>query len=303
MEYLQRVAKFDVIIPAYNAQAYLPAAIESVMAQDLDDWRVVLVNDGSTDATAEVADTYQRQLGSKMHVITQENAGMSAARNVAMQASSAEFVAFLDADDIWLPSRLRATAQAFASRPNAALSYGLIARVDETGRVLSTFAGNPRYAEGRIAPSIYKRQVELPCVTVSLRRSALESVGYFDESMRATEDRDLWLRIALRYEVAFVPQVIAQYRMSANSASANLDRMTDGQLRFIDKHFGSPGCGRLARRIARARVWKQRGELFSERGQRWSAVGNALRACSIWPLGSDNLRTAASLFLRSVRSR
>ncbi len=298
-----RAASFDVIIPAYNAARYLEDALESVIAQDHSDWRILLVNDGSTDATGEIAARYQQRLGSRMCVITQANAGLPAARNSALRVATANFLAILDADDVWLPCRLRESLAALEANPTAGLSYGLIERIDEEGEILSTFGGNLAFAEGNIAPAIYMRKVELPCPTVTLRRSALADVGEFDETMRATEDRDFWLRIALRHKVAFIPQVIAQYRMSASSMSTDIDRMMQAQFRFIEKHFGAPGCGRVARRVARARVWKQRGEVLSERGQRWPAVKSALHACSVWPFGAENLRSAVSLLYRSVHAR
>ena len=303
MEYCQCMPTVDIIIPAYNAEKYLSAAIKSVLSQTYDDWRIILVNDGSTATTGEIATSFQKQLGDRMHVISQSNAGLPAARNAAIRSSSAEFLAILDADDVWLPCRLEESLKSFALRPQAGISYGLNARIDEDGSILSTFAGNPRHAEGRIAPAIYMRRVELNCPTVTFRRRCIEEVGLFDEAMRATEDRDLWLRIALRYEVAFVPKVIAYYRISPNSMSADMDRMLSAQLQFIRKHSGTPGCGFIPTRIAVSRVYKQRGELFQERGHPWNALKNSLRACVIWPFAQDNLRTAASLLLYSLRLR
>lgn len=303
MRYSGAVPTVDVIIPAYNAAKYLSPALESVLAQEYTDWCVTLVNDGSTDATAEIANQYQRMLGNKMRVLEQANAGLPAARNAAIRASGAEFIAILDADDIWLPSRLTLSLQAFAGRPQIGLSYGLISRIDQHGRTFSTFRGNLREAEGKIASAVYTRRVEFPCPTVTFRRSCLEKVGYFDETMRATEDRDLWLRIAQQFEIAFVPEVIAQYRTSEGSMSTDMDRMLQSQRRFIEKHYGSPGCGRIQRRMAIARVFKQRAEVFAERNRRWRAVGSALRAFWMWPLGRDNVRTAASLLLKSIRPR
>ena len=296
------MATFDIIIPAYNAARYLEAAIESVIAQDFEDWRILLVNDGSTDDTASIAAGYAHKLGAKMIVITQPNAGLPAARNAALRVATAEFLAILDADDVWLPCRLRESLASLSSKPNAGLSYGLITRINEGGGTLSTFAGNPAFAEGRIAPYIYMRMVELPCPTVTIRRSCLATVGEFDETMRATEDRDFWLRVALRYEVAFVPKVIAQYRMSTGSMSTDLDRMMRAQFRFIDKHFGASGCGWRERQVARARVWKQRGELLSARNQRWRAMSSAWHALRLWPFAADNLRTSLSLTARLLRS-
>lgn len=294
------MATVDIIIPAYNAARYLPAAIESVISQTFDDWRIILVNDGSTDDTAAIASAFQAKLGDKMLVITQANAGLPAARNAAIRNSSAEFLAILDADDIWLPNRLAESLKAFDARPEVGLSYGLITWMDETGKPLETFAGNPRDAEGKIARSIYLRKVELPCPTITFRRKCVEEVGMFDETMRATEDRDMWLRIALRYEVAFIPKVIAYYRTSANSMSGDLNRMFNAQRRFIGKHYGAPGCGFIARQIALSRAYKQRAETLSRRRAPGAALLSSLQACAIWPLGTDNLRTAASLAIRFI---
>lgn len=293
----------DILIPAYNAESYLSLALDSVIAQEFEDWRVLLVNDGSTDRTGEIAAQYQQQLGAKMRVITQPNAGLPAARNAAIRASGAEFLAILDADDIWLPCRLRKSLQSFEQRPAAGLSYGLIDRIDAQGVPFATFSGNAQHAEGRIAPAIYMRLVELPCPTVTFRRQCVDEVGFFDETMRATEDRDLWLRIALRYEVAFVPEVIALYRTSASSMSTDMDRMLKAQMQFIHKHRGTPGFGMVPYRIAASRVYKQRAEVFQQRRQPWRAVRSALHACSIWPLGKDNLRTTASLLWHWLRKQ
>lgn len=300
---LHPVATVDVIIPAYNAARFLRAAIESVISQTYDDWRIILVNDGSTDGTAAIADEFQRKLGDRMLVITQANGGQNAARNTAVRNSSAEFLAILDADDIWLPSRLAESLTTFESHPEVGLSYGLITWIDEAGKPLETFVGNPRNAQGKIARSIYLRSVELPCPTVTFRRRCIDEVGLFDETMRATEDRDMWLRIALRYQVAFIPKVIAYYRTSANSMSSDLDRMVKGQRQFIEKHYGAPGCGRLARQIALSRVYKQRAESLFHRHARGAALLSSLRACAIWPLSASNLRTAASITVRCISGR
>ncbi len=302
MEYWLRVPTVDILIPAYNAAKFLAEALDSVIAQDFDDWRILLVNDGSTDATGEIAAQYQKQLGDRMLVITQQNAGLPAARNAAIRASSAEFLAILDADDVWLPFRLTESLRSFELRPAAGLSYGLNTWIDQHGKVLTSFKGNPKHAEGRIAPWIYMRKVELPCPTVTFRRRCVDEVGMFDETMRATEDRDLWLRIALRYEVAYVPKVIAYYRSSPNSMSTDMDRMLTAQLQFLEKHRGAPGCGEIPYRIASSRAYKQRGEVFRERGCSWPAVQSAFRACLIWPFSQENLRTATSLLLRFVRN-
>ena len=292
--------KVDVIIPAYNAAKYLPAAIESVVAQTFDDWRILLIDDGSTDNTAEVVAPYLKQLGEKLQYIYQPNAGLPAARNAAIRNSSAELLALLDADDLWLPCRLAESVKCFDGRPRVGLAYGLISRIDVDGKVLDTFGGNLTHAEGQIAPYIYTREVQLPCPTMTFRRSCVDEVGLFDETMRATEDRDMWLRIALRHDVALAPKVIALYRMSQGSMSADLDRMEAAQTRFVEKHYGAPGCGWVARRVALARICRDKAAALAARGDRAAALKDLLRASITCPWDPDNFRTAGSFLLRGA---
>jgi glycosyltransferase involved in cell wall biosynthesis len=297
------MATVDIIIPAFNAAKYLPPALESVSSQTFEDWRILLVDDGSTDNTAEVVAPFLERFGSRMTYIKQNNRGLPAARNTAIRASTAEFLALLDADDVWLPCRLSESVKILRERPQAGLAYGLITSIDQHGRPGATFQGNPRYAEGHIASHIYMRKVDLPCPTITFRRRCLDEVGLFDETMRATEDRDLWLRIALRYEVAFVPEVLAYYRVSPNSMSTDPQRMLQAQLQFIRKHYGSEGCGLRPRQIAWARIYKQRAEALKMLNRPWAAFVSSLRALALYPLDPDNSRTAGSLFLHWIGKR
>jgi glycosyltransferase involved in cell wall biosynthesis len=296
------MATVDVIIPAFNAAKYLPFALESVASQTFDDWQIVLVDDGSTDNTAEVVAPFLDRFGTKITYIKQINRGLPASRNAAIRASTSEFIALLDADDVWMPCRLAESLKILADRPQAGLAYGLLTGIDPEGRIGSTWGGNLKHSEGHIAPHIYMRKVELPCPTITFRRRCMDEVGCFDETMRSTEDRDLWLRIALRHEVAFVPKVLARYRRSPDSMSTNSQRMLEAQLQFIRKHYGSEGCGLIPRQIASARAYKQRAEALKAQNRPAAALRSALRAFAIYPLDFDNHRTAASLLLNWARS-
>lgn len=294
------MATVDVIIPAFNAARYLPFALESVSLQTLDDWQILLVDDGSTDNTVEVVAPFLDRFGSRIQYIKQNNRGLPAARNTAIRASTAEYLALLDADDVWLPNRLADSVSAFTGRPQVGLAYGQVTGIDPEGRLMDTFEGNQRKAEGHIASQIYMRKVELPCPTMTFRRRCIDEVGMFDETMRATEDRDLWLRIALRYEVAFVPKILAYYRLSPNSMSTDPQRMLQAQLQFINKNYGSEGCGLISRQIAWARAYKQRAEAFHRQNHPWAALMSSLRALLLYPLEMDNFRTAGSLLINWV---
>jgi glycosyltransferase involved in cell wall biosynthesis len=296
------MATVDVIIPAFNAARYLPFAIESVAAQTFDDWHIVLVDDGSTDNTAEVVAPFLDRFGTKITYIKQINRGVSSARNSAIRAATSEFIALLDADDVWLPCRLEESLKVLAERPEAGLAYGLLTGIDSEGRIGSTWAGNPKHSEGYIAPHIYMRKVELPSPTITFRRKCVDEVGLFDKTMSVTEDRDLWLRIALRFEVAFVPKVLAYYRASPGSLTTNSQRMLEAQLQFIRKHYGSEGCGLIPRQISSARAYKQQAEALKAQNQPGAALRSALRAVATYPLDFDNPRTAASLLLNWAKS-
>lgn len=291
----------DVIVPAYNAAKYLLKAIESVIAQTFVDWRIILVDDGSTDETPEIVRPFIEQLGPKLKYVTQNNKGMSAARNTAIRNSSAEFLALLDADDVWLPCRLSESLRAFECRPEVGLAYGLVSRIDPNGTIIDTPLTDQKHSDRRIVSHIYMRRVHLPCPTITFRRACIDEVGFFDETMRATEDRDLWLRIALHYAIRFVPKVLAYYRVSPNSLSTDPDRMLQGQLRFIEKHYGQPGCGLLAKQIALSTLYKDRAEAFSRRGNAGLALSNAIRALALNPLNVGNVRTAASLTVKRFK--
>jgi glycosyltransferase involved in cell wall biosynthesis len=295
--------KVDVIIPAYNAARYLAAALASVEAQTFADWHIVLIDDGSTDNTAEVAAPFRERLGQKLTYIKQENQGLPAARNAAIRNSSAEYLALLDSDDIWLPCRLADSLRYLESHPSVGVSHSSVAFVDETGKILKTFDTPQKHGEGMIAPYIYMRKVQLPCPTVTFRRSCIEKVGLFDETMRATEDRDLWFRIALHFEVGFIPKVLAHYRISTTSMSSDPNRMLQAQLRFIEKHYGSPGCGVLVRRIALSHCYIQYAEALNLRGEHRNALKSAAQSLCFYPFDLTNMRSAVSILLHPSRQR
>ena len=292
---------FDVIIPAFNAAQYLPKALDSVIAQTFPDWRILLVDDGSTDNTPEVIAPYQERLGDKLRYIRQNNARMSAARNTAIRHATAEFLAMLDADDIWLPNRLQRTYDRFQQCPSAGITYGFVARIDPNGNTMDVFDRRNRHAEGRIAPFLFMRMLDLPCPTVSVRRSCMNEIGGFDETLRASEDRDVWIRIGALHDIALIPEVIALYRVSPHSMSSDLHRMAQAQLHLIDKHYGLPGCGWLARRVALSWVYRQRAEGLGDRGRFPAAVKDSLKAIVYYPFQVHTLRTAASLLVRYAR--
>ena len=118
--------------------------------------------------------------------------------------------------------------------------------------------------------------------------------------MRATEDRDLWLRIAQRYEVGVAPEVVAYYRISPQGMTTDADRMLQAQIRFVNKHFGTPFCGRRERRVALSLIYRQRAETLSDKVGQRQAIASALRAFTYWPFQKATVRTLAAVTLRGA---
>jgi hypothetical protein len=142
---------------------------------------------------------------------------------------------------------------------------------------------------GRIAHFIYTRRAHLICTTVVFRKSCLESAGWFDEAMRTTEDRDLWFRIALRYKVAYINEVLAYYRLSPSSTTANLDLLLKWQLYFVAKHHKSGAATRLERLQALGNIYRELGDSLFRSGAVTKAIGSYLRAVGYYPLSVPNV--------------
>jgi glycosyltransferase involved in cell wall biosynthesis len=281
--------RVSVIVPAYNAAVYLPYAIDSVLSQTYPDWEIVIVDDGSTDNTRSVVDSYRARLRERLQYIYQPNRGLSAARNVGIKASRGEFIAMLDADDVWLPHRLARGIAVLDADPKTGLVHARVVRIDVHGSITGQLKVVPEDLSGRIARKIYTRRAHLVCPTVMFRKSCLQAAGWFDETMQATEDRDLWFRIALHYSVAYIDEVLAHYRLSPSSITSNLDRLLTGQLSFVAKHHKSGAATRLDYLQALGNIHRELGDSLFRRGAVTDAIDSYFRAVRYNPFSVPNV--------------
>ena len=191
--------KVSVIIPTYNRGWVLREAIDSVLAQDYTDYELIVVDDGSTDNTRKILDSYGRDI----IVLQQPNQGVSAARNRGIAESRAQLIAFLDSDDLWLPQKLTRQVAFFKSNPDA-----LICQTEETW-VRNGVRVNPKRRHHKLSGMIFEPSLALCLVSpsaVMIRRTLFDTVGLFDESLPACEDYDLWLRVSCRYPVFLIDE-------------------------------------------------------------------------------------------------
>lgn len=281
--------RVSVIVPAYNAAVYLPYALESVLRQGYPDWEIVLVNDGSTDQTSAVADAYRARLQDRFQYIYQPNRGLPAARNTGIRAARGEFIALLDADDVWLPHRLERSVRIMDAEPATGLVHARVMRINAQGTITGQLKVDPKYMSGRIAHNLYARRAHIVCPTVMFRKSCLELSGWFDEAMQATEDRDLWFRIALHYPITFIDEVLAHYRLSPSSMTSNLDRLLKGQLYFVAKHYQSGAATRLEQLQALGNIYRELGDSLFRGGAVLKSIGSYLRAVGYNPLSVPNV--------------
>lgn len=227
--------KVSVIIPAYNAMNYLPATLESLLNQTFEDFEAIVVNDGSSDETEEWVSQIESP---KVKLISQQNKGLAGARNTGIAHAQGDYIAFLDADDLWEPTKLTKQVAVLEENPEVGLVYTWVALIDEQGKFTGRIFENN--AEGNVWNQLTERNI-IECGSVAVvRRSYLEEVGGFDCELQSfVEDWDMWLRIASRYPFKVVKEPLVYYRQISTSASRNWQAMERSFQMVIEKAFDS----------------------------------------------------------------
>jgi glycosyltransferase involved in cell wall biosynthesis len=223
----------SVITPAYNVAAYLGEAIESVLAQTFGDFELIVVDDGSTDTTFQLATEYART-DSRIRLVRQENRGISSARNYALRMATGSFLAILDGDDVWLPTYLERQLAILTSEPDCDIVTGN-----------AWFLGGPHDGQParptpdrRVEPTLSRMLEDETAVFIMcvFRRRVYEVIGGFDESMRTNEDYDFWIRAAIAgFRFRRNDEPLGRYRRRDDSLSAGELRMLRGIIRVLRK--------------------------------------------------------------------
>jgi glycosyltransferase involved in cell wall biosynthesis len=226
----------SVITASYNCAEFVGAAIESALAQTYPHREIIVVDDGSTDGTAQALRGY----GGRIVYHRQENRGVSAARNQGIRLAKGEILAFLDADDLWWPEKLERQVAALQQHPDAALVFTDGVEIDERGVVqketllpttpgsFSTWLpqyGDPRrgWVKGRWFARLVKANFIRTVSQVAIRRECLETVGGFNERLQEAEDIELSVRIAHRYPLVFLPGKLTRYRRRPEGISGPME--------------------------------------------------------------------------------
>lgn len=255
----------DVIIPAYNAEATISSALSSVLSQTAAELSVFVVDDGSTDRTAEIVSSLARQ-DARVHLERTANGGIVPALNLALSLGSAEFVARLDADDLSAPDRHEKQLRYLMANPDVVAVSGAHREIDEDGVPTGTIHHPPAKMDTspEWAPA---KEPQLIQPFMAARRDALEAVGGY-RPLRVSEDSDLYWRLAEKGRLENLPDVLGSYRMHRGSISSA--SVENGRMMAL--------CSQLAA-LSAVRRSKGRADVTFDPGQapRWRAAG-ALRA-------------------------
>jgi glycosyltransferase involved in cell wall biosynthesis len=239
-----------VVIPAYNSAPFIAAALDSVLAQSHPVSEVIVVDDGSTDATPQIVAAYPQ-----VKWVSQDHQGPSAARNTGIRQALCESVAFLDSDDIWQPDKIAKQLAALAAHPSAAFSFSTLAGFYTRDNVevavepympneLRVWLKGKTTHDGRAFGNIYQLLLRTNCVhtsSVIARRNALSDVGMFDETMHLGEDHDLWLRLSRRWPAVFITDPVSKYRIHSASVSGEWAKREElfnrSSIEILTKHL------------------------------------------------------------------
>lgn len=225
--------RVSVVIPTYNCARFLGQTIDSALRQAYRDFEIIVVDDGSTDGTQQVVAGY----GKTIRYVYQSNQGASAARNVALSIASGEFIAYLDADDLWIADKLSRQVEYLDAHPACGFLHTEVSVIDEQNKVLHTrfnYETSRPVPQGLCIRELLLRS-HIQTLTVLERRTAFDDAGMFDLRLPVAQDYLHWLGVVLRgYEVGYLAEPLGQYRWRAGSLMSSQRRLVEDFVRIYE---------------------------------------------------------------------
>jgi glycosyltransferase involved in cell wall biosynthesis len=286
----------SVIIPAYNAEGFITDTVRSALDQTYQDLEVIVVDDGSTDGTLAQLESF----GPRVRVHRQANSGVARARNTGVGLARGSWIAFLDADDVWLPHKIERQL-AWATRADVPMSFtdrfnfGSIGDLPELQSIVTPMRGGDIFV-----PLMHGNFITL--TSVMIQRELFEEMGGFYTGLNGTEDWDLWLRVAEQHPIGFVSEPLVYYRLHEGGLSRNFTRMSRERTLVITRALLLER-GRLlswhVRRQIWADVWRTNGWDAGRAGARLKALADYARAAMAWPLELETYKGAFRVYLNA----
>lgn len=297
----------SIVLPTYNQVEFVRAAVASVQSQTTTDWELIIVDDGSTEAVRETI----TQLGDdRIRFIGLEHSGLPArVRNAGIAASTGEWIAFLDADDVWHPEKLAKQLDYHHEHPEHRWSYTGLWYMQGSGEPMAAMTYQSwKPVSGNIVRALLRQETSIVTPSVFASRDLLKETGRFEESLRFAEDYDMWLRLARRAECGVVPQPLAGIRRHQDCFTYDQVGIYSSFARVYERFAGS-GASREERRICRSQESRFAVHLARQSIERrnWRmaarALARALRLRPIYPRAWGTLAKGVLRFLSNRRGR
>jgi teichuronic acid biosynthesis glycosyltransferase TuaG len=286
------MSSVSVIIPAHNAAPFIRESVDSALAQTHRDVEVIVVDDKSTDDTPRILQEY----GGRITVLHQRNGSAAASRNAGAKIAAGDWLALLDADDVWEPTKLeRQLASA-----TAAFSYTNRTNFGSRGDVPELQSDVTAMHDGDIFMPLLLYGNFITSSSVLVRRHIFERLGGFSTALKNAEDWDLWLRIAEHHRVTYCPEPLVRYRFHAGGKSRNHRAMAVARRLVVARAISSPRGQALnwsTRRRIWGQTWRTNGWDAGQAGARLDALRHYARAAAFWPLQTELFKGALRVCL------
>lgn len=224
----------SVIIPTYNRGDLILDSLRSIFLQNYSDYEIIVVDDGSTDNTEDVLSYLIKD--NKIRYVKQDNQGESSARNHGILLSQGKYIAFLDSDDLFEPTKLKMQVQYLEDHPEIGLVHSGYTKFDNYGHDLGY--RDTSWFCGMIYPKLLLHWTVLMAVdTVMVPKKVFEVVGLFDETLRMGPDLDMWRRISRKYSFGFISESLARVRVHEGNISGNKLKATEGFIQYLERAF------------------------------------------------------------------
>jgi glycosyltransferase involved in cell wall biosynthesis len=292
----------SVLIPSYNHARFLPATLQSVFEQTFTDYEVVVVDDGSCDGSVELLRSY----GARIRLFTQPNRGTYPTLNRCIAESRGRYLAILNSDDLWAPTKLEKQVAVLETQPTVGLVHTDGRFIDAEGNLLK---GNPlgfewpRTPSGNIIEALV-RYNKIIASSVLVRRECFERLGGFREDLFGSGDWEMWFRIALEYNIAFIDEPLTFYRVHGANASFQHRRVYEDDVRVREETIHANEArlwqranNRRAMRLALAHSYACLGTEYALLGDRRRARRAYLHSLRLYPLRFKSLLRLMLTFL------